>query len=210
MLKVGSTCDIYMYLEFVLTETSQVRNQGILEIFCLIPLAWQCPLPHQRVGASSAPVWALNPSLLSPDFPGSLLLFLGASDNAQDRVRIPVGPGSHSTTILGELCPHHRDEALGHGPRAHPCCPLCSPSLDTVYVRMGYSAPRVDRKVSCAPNLTVLPAGQAQRKQRSLWEGSANLFCKGTVSKYFSFVRMVSEGTTQLWHCSVNTATGNR
>ena len=169
-------------------------------------------MPHLRVGASSTPIWALNPSLLSPDFPGSLLLFLGASDNVQDRVRIPVGPGSHSPQSWGS-CVHTivtRHWDTGHGPRAHPCCPLCNPSLDTVYVRMGNSAPRVDRKVSCAPNLTLLPAEQAQRKQRSLGEGSANFFCKGTVSKYFSFARMVSEGTTQLWHCSMNTATGHR
>lgn len=134
------------------------QNPGVfsvkLGIFCLIPLAWQRPPPHPRVGASSAPIWALNPSLLSADFPGPLLLFSGASDNTQDRVRIPVGPGSHSAIILGELCPHHRDEALGHGPRAHPCCPLCNPALDTVYVSTGHSAPRVDRKVSCALSWT--------------------------------------------------------
>lgn len=44
----------------------------------------------------------------------------------------------------------------------------------------------------------------------TLEQGWANVFCKGTDNKYFSFVgHEVSEGTTHLCHSSVKTAIDN-
>ena len=134
---------------------------------------WKCPPPHLRVGASSAPIWALNPSLLSPDFPGPLLLFSGAFDNAQDRVRIPVGPGSHSTKSWGS-CVH--TIVTRHWATA-----TCSSLLSIVRHFTGHYLCQDGALGTQGRRGSILCSQLDRRKgNRSLGDGSADFFCRGS------------------------------
>ena len=98
----------------------------------------------------------------------------------------------------------HHDEGprqMGHGPdvRAQPLHGLCNPSLNAVYARPGYWAPRVERKVSSVPDLTLFPPGQVRRKQKQIicshWERGQQTFSvkEQTVNILALLVRSLKE-----------------